>query len=226
MADAAKRNHRIFLIHATPLPIAAINGCFKTLWPEANLSNLLDDSLTADLQSAGKLDQKMIDRFIALAQYAASTGTDGILFTCSAFGPAIDACKKALSIPTMRPNEAMVQEALTYGDRLALMATFEPAIAPITAEIEEYASSLGRKAIVDPIFVPGAMKAAQEGNMAKHDELVAQAASEAKNADAVCFAQFSMTQAAEACARNSGKPVLTTPDSAVRLMRKLLTGNI
>ena len=214
---------RVFLIHATPLAIAPINDSFRKLWPEARLSNLLDDSLSADLQKAGEINQALTDRFIMLARYAHETGADGIIFTCSAFGPAINVCKEVLPIPVLRPNEAMVEEALTYGDRIALMATFEPAIPPITAEVLAYAASIGRSVTIAPIFVPDALKAAQAGDSAKHDALVTAAASEAKNADVVGFAQFSMSEAAEKCAEVSGKPVLTTPDSAVKLMRKLLT---
>jgi len=215
---------RIFLVHATPLAISAINDSFRKLWPEARLSNLLDDSLPADLQQAGKIDQALTDRFIKLAGYAHDAGADGIIFTCSAFGPAINACKEVLPIPVLRPNEAMVGEVMIYGDRIALMATFEPAIAPITAEVNDYAASIGRTVTIDRIYVPDALKAAQEGDQARHNELIAKAANDAKDADVIGFAQFSMSQAAaNLCAKVTGKPVLTTPDSAVKLMRKLLT---
>ena len=116
----------------------------------------------------------------------------------------------------------MVEEAMTYGDRIALMATFEPAIPPITAEVQAYAASIGRNVAIERVFVPGALKAAQEGDSARHDALVAEAANEARDVDVIGFAQFSMSEAAKKCAEVSGKPVLTTPDSAVKLMRKLL----
>jgi Asp/Glu/hydantoin racemase len=214
---------RIFLIHATPLAIAAINDSFRKLWPEAGLANLLDDSLSPDLQRAGKIDRSLTDRFLKLATYARDAGADGIIFTCSAFGPAINACKEVLPIPVLRPNEAMVGDALAHGDRLALMATFEPALAPITDEIHLYASSLGRRVAVDRVYVPGALEAAQKGDEARHDDLIARAAGGVQDADVICFAQFSMSQtAADMCAAISGRPVLTTPDSAVRRMRQLL----
>lgn len=216
---------RIVLIHATPLAIAPINDSFKKFWPEARLSNLLDDSLTADLQKAGGIDQALIDRFIKLSRYSHETGADGIIFTCSAFGPAINVCKEILPIPVLRPNEAMVEEALTHGDRIALMATFEPALPPITAEVEDYADSIGRHVTIKRIFVLDALKAAQEGDSARHDALIAAAADGARGADVIGFAQFSMSGAAEKCAEISGKPVLTTPDSAVTRMRRLLAGN-
>ena len=213
---------RIFLIHATPLAVAAINDSFRTLWPEAILSNLLDDSLPADLQRTGSVDSTLVQRFLALASYARDAGADGILFTCSAFGCAIDACKKELPIPVLRPNEAMIEEAFSHGDRMALVATFEPSIAALSDEFEQFAASIKRSVQVKQVFVPLALKASQDGDLARHNELISQACAEIDDVDVICFTQFSMTHAAESSAQRSGKTVLTTPASAVRRMRKML----
>ena len=214
--------HRIFLIHATPLAIPAINESVKRLWPEAEISNLLDDSLPRDLQRAGRLDAILTRRFVRLASYAQKAGGDGVIFTCSAFGTAIEACKRKLSIPVLKPNEAMIEEALGFGDTIGLVATFQPAIASITGEFHQYAEKIGRTINVEPIFVAGAFQAAQDGKMTVHDELVSAAATRLKDVDVVCFAQFSMTTAAALTANSTGLAVLTTPDSAVRLMQRLV----
>lgn len=80
---------RIALIHALSHSVAPINEAFARDWPEAVRMNLLDDSLSADLARNGRgLDAAMHERFQRLAQYAVDTGAQGILFTCSAFGPA------------------------------------------------------------------------------------------------------------------------------------------
>ena len=42
--------------------------------------------------------------------------------------------------------------------------------------------------------------------------------------DAIALAQFSLARSAAAIASATGKPVLTTPDSAVRKLRRLLDG--
>lgn len=225
MGNAAKPP-RVFLIHATPLAIPAINDSFRKLWPEARLSNLLDDSLPADLQQAGKIDSEITRRLMQLSRYAHEAGADGIVFTCSSFGAAIDFCKNEIPIPVLRPNEAMVEEAFRHGDRMAIIATFEPAIASISEEFHQMAASKNRGIRIDPVFVPGALKAAQSGDMALHNELVARACALAVDADVLCFAQFSMTPAAESSAAISGQTVLTTPDSAVKRIRSLLEQRI
>ncbi len=71
----------------------------------------------------------MTDRFLALARYAERDGAAAILFTCSAFGPCIDAVKQALpNIPVLKPNEAMIEEAVEAGGTVGLLATFAPTL--------------------------------------------------------------------------------------------------
>src|SRR5881628_3906798 len=101
---------RIALIHALAHSVEPINTALARDWPEATRMNLLDDSLSADLARSGQgLDASMHERFQRLAQYALDSGANGILFTCSAFGPCIDAvARRHPSVPVLRPNEAMV----------------------------------------------------------------------------------------------------------------------
>ena len=103
---------RICLIHAVRVAIDPVAEAFQSLWPEAELMNLLDETLSVDRQRDGMLTPKMTGRFLTLAQYAADVGVNGILFTCSAFGPAIEAVqKKHAPLPVLKPNEAMFKEA-------------------------------------------------------------------------------------------------------------------
>ena len=95
---------RIALIHATFVAIEPIVSAFRRLWPEARTTNLLEDSLSADLAAEGRLTGEMTARFVTLARYARGCGADAILFTCSAFGPAIDTAREGLDIPVLKPQ--------------------------------------------------------------------------------------------------------------------------
>src|SRR6185312_15729019 len=104
-------------------------NAFAAGWPEAKIFNVLDDSLPLDLTAEGELTQGIIERFRTLGNYAANAGTrtektQAILFTCSAFGPALDTVKREQSIPVLHPNEAAFEAALASGQRIALMTTF------------------------------------------------------------------------------------------------------
>jgi Asp/Glu/hydantoin racemase len=214
---------RISLIHATPLAIEPISDAFKRLWPDATTFNLLEDSLTADLRAAGGHIHAMSPRFVRLAQYAVNCGANAVLFTCSAFGPAIEQARAAVAVPVLKPNEAMIEEAVGLGARIALIATFEPSLAPIRKEFEEHAASQGKTLMLDSMLAEGAWDAIRSGDEARHDRLIAETCARAKHCDVVCFAQFSMTGAQRAASDAAGKPTLTTPDSAVRKLRSLVS---
>src|SRR6202158_3475637 len=92
-----------------------MEAAFARLWPDATLMNLLDDSLSADLARDGRLSAGMTDRFLVLGRYAASTGADAILFTCSAFGPCIEAvAREHAPMPVLKPSEAMIEQAAAH----------------------------------------------------------------------------------------------------------------
>ena len=207
---------RIALVHALRHSPPPIEAAFAALWPEARLMNLLDDSLSADLARDGALTPAMTRRFLDLAAYAVGTGCDGILFTRSAFGPCIDAVKAAHpGLPVLKPNEAMIEEAVAAGGRIGLMATFAPTLATMPAE---FPAGLE----LQPRMIDGALAALDRGDPAEHDRLAAEAARDLAGCDAIALAQFSLARAAGAVAAASGRPVLTTPESAVRKMRRLL----
>src|SRR5262245_36112959 len=110
---------RISLIHALRHSIAPIEASFARLWPEVRLMNVLDDSLSSDLARDGRLTDGMTERFLGLGRYVASTGADALLFTCSAFGPCIEAVKRAHApMPVLKPNEAMIEQAARAKARL------------------------------------------------------------------------------------------------------------
>jgi len=200
---------RIILIHALRESLAPTHEAFARLWPQPELRNILDDGLSADLERAGVLDERMTRRFLMLGRYAIQGGADAILFTCSAFGPCIDAVAADLApLPVRKPMAAMVAQAVAHGGRIGLVASFAPTLASLMAEFPA-----GHDVV--PILARGALSALERGDEREHDRLVVEAAGNA-NVDILALAQFSLARAAPALRMQSGKPVLTTPDSAVR----------
>src|SRR4051794_34928213 len=207
---------RIALIHALKHSIAPTEAAFAKAWPEARLMNLLDDSLSADLARDGALSDSMTERFLALGDYAAATGAEAILFTCSAFGPCIEAVAAAHApMPVLKPNEAMIEQAVTMGKRIGLLSTFPPTLVSMPPEFPASVQ-------VVPKLAEGALAALDRGDRVEHDRLIAEASRDLRDCDVIALAQFSIAATAPLVAEATGRPVVTTPDSAVRKLMKLL----
>ena len=209
---------RIALVHAVKVAIAPVEEAFRRHWPEAELSNLLDDSLSRDRNREGALTPQLSRRIASLAQYGVEAGANAVLYTCSAFGEAIEAVKRAQRVPVLRPNEAMLDDALRHGRRIGMLATFAPTVPALEAEMR----ALDPQINVKSVCVPEAMAALEAGDGATHDRLLALAAPKLDGCDVIILAQFSTARAREAVAQAVSCPVLTSPDSAVLRLRELL----
>src|SRR3954451_25194356 len=208
---------RIALIHALKHSIVPIEASFAKLWPEARLMNLMDDSLSADLARDGGLSDAMTERFLGLGRYAVGTGSDAILFTCSAFGPCIEAVARAHApMPVLKPNEAMIEQAAAKGKKIGLLSSFPPTLASMP---REFPASIQ----IVPKLAQGAMAALDSGYRATHDRLVVEASEDLSDCDLLGLAQYSMAPAAEQVAAATGRPVLPTPDSAVMKLKEMLS---
>ncbi|HUG24667.1 aspartate/glutamate racemase family protein [Piscinibacter sp.] len=210
---------RVALIHALAHSVAPINEALSRDWPECRRMNLLDDSLSVDLAArAGGLDEAMTARFIALGDYAVGTGADAILFTCSAFGPCIEAvARRHAGVPVLKPNEAMIEDAVASTGRIGLVASFAPTLQSMPAEFP-HGTDL-RLALAE-----GALAALDRGDVALHDECVASAARQLaqQGCDVIALAQFSLARSRPHVAESTGLPVLDTVSSAVRALKRRL----
>lgn len=207
---------RIALVHALAHSVAPINEALARDWPEATRMNLLDDSLSADLARSGSLDAAMHQRFQRLARYAIDCGSDAILFTCSAFGPCIEAVAVAhASLPVLKPNEAMIAEAVARGGPIGLIASFALTLRSMPPEFP--AGTELRCALAE-----GALEALNRGDAELHDELVARAAHQLadQGCRVIALAQFSLARARPLVEQRIGLPVLTTVDSAVAELKR------
>jgi Asp/Glu/hydantoin racemase len=220
---------RIILFHAIVEAMRPVHEALAASWPASESFDLFDSSLAPDLAAeGGTVLPAMIDRFITLSEYAASNVVAGrrasaILFTCSAFGPAIDAVRARLPIPVVKPNEAAFEEAIAAGPAITIVVTFGPSAAPMLAELHAMMRTAG--VTTDRVrthVVPGAFDAMKAGRLDEHDRLIAASVARLPVADAVVLGQFSMARAAADVRNASRANILTTPESAVRKLKMLV----
>lgn len=213
---------KIYLVHALEVSMAPVAASFRTQWPQARIAHLLDNSLFSDFGDDERLTNAMIERFRMIGRYCAFAGADAILFTCSAFGPAIDAVKAELTIPVLKPNEALYDAMLARRGRIALLATFAPSLPSMLSEIGTMARAQGVHVQVDTHLVEGALDALLANRPDEHHQRIADAAAGFAGHDAVAFAQFSMAPARPLAQSMTRIPIMTTPDSAIEKLRTLL----
>lgn len=223
--------------------IASSLPAFESLWPEAELVHLLDDSLAQDVGNSarGGDSASMTARFLALGRYARDgICCDGILFTCSAFGEHIEKVQLELrtpEFPVLKPNEAMMDKAAKLGQEgpVAVLSMFEPTLPSITRELQDLG---GGSLQLRPRFVPRALEALQAGDEPGCIEIIAQEAeaavteaqSQGEELSCIAFAMFSMARGRPAAEERLklllGErtiPVLSSPEMAVLQMKSLLS---
>ena len=215
---------RIALIHATAVAVDPISDAFKALWPDAEVVNILEDSLSVDRAKSVEISSDIMGRIAGLGHYAVNIGCGGVLFTCSAFGPAIEAFTEESAVPVLKPNEAMFETALMTGNRTGMIYTFDASRDSMEQEFRDAATRINPEGSITSVMAPGAMDALAAGDAETHNRLVAEAAWELGDMDAIILAQFSTSRAAGVVRAKTDVPVLTSPDAAVHKMKRLVSG--
>ncbi len=162
-----------------------------------------------------------------MAEYAANAGTAdtptaAILFTCSAFAPAIDKAKQRLNIPVLTPNEAAFDTALDYGSEIAIVVTFPPSADTLQQELAAIAANRGINVNITTHLAEGALAALQNGLAEEHDRLIRQTVERISGSEVIVLGQFSMARATAGITPRRSQRLLTTPDLAVQRLRQLV----
>ena len=213
---------RIGAVHALTASIAPVEAAFAQSWPEAEVVNLCDESLYADYSRWGCETEEITRRVTALLEYSAQSGAEGILFSGSLFSKSVQAARTKLSIPVLTAYEAMIEAAFAEGNRLGLLATVPDTIVAIERDAGDYGDARGRTFTLRSQLVVGAMEALRAGDSSRHDALVAEAATELEDCEALMLAQHSMGPARRLINTVPGRQVLTSPDTAVLKLKRLV----
>lgn len=214
----------ITLIHAVDIAIEPIKKAFEELWPEAQLVHLWDQSLSIERAKSEHITPELYRRISDLTEMAIQTGTDAIMFTCSAFGEAIEQVVPKTSVPVLKPNEAMFKQALAMKMPITMIGSFSPAMEGMEKEYYLEAQSQDVDAKLTSVCVPESRIALGHGDVNTHNQLVVEAALALPNESAYMLAHFSSAYAKTALEQATGKPVLSSPHCAVLHLKCLLEG--
>jgi len=168
------------------------------------------------------LDEASIrSRIIDLGQQAVNDQVDAILYTCSAFGEAIEAAKNKFSLPILKPNESAFKKAIHAASDVNILVTFEPSLNLLTNEFEIMSKGLDIK--IKGHLINDALKLLKQEEAQAHNEKIIDAVKEIPAEETVILGQFSMARAADEIEINMpDRLVLNTPDAAVIELKELL----
>jgi len=218
---------KVAIIHTSAVSLEELKGLFKEILPEVEVINIIDDSLLEEVKKNDGLTSAIIGRMCTYAQVAEKLGVDLIFNQCSSVGEAAEIAKKCVSIPLLRVDEAMAEEACALGTKIGVIATVKSTMRPSCNLIKQKAELINKKVEVNEFLVDGALDILmKEKNLAKHNELVLDAIKKAAKAnDVIVLAQGSMT-AILPYITDVDKPVLTSPRLGVLKAKKLLMKDV
>lgn len=200
----------------------AIGEAFAELWPEAELFHVLDESLYLDFAGGKPQTDETGERVSRLLHYAADCKADGLLFTGSVFGRWVEAARADMDIPCLTSHEAMIEEAFTHGSRLGILTTVSGSLKCLVDDIDRYSKAQGQPITITDHIEDAARPIILAGDIETHDRMVADAADKMTDCDCLMLGQFSMANAISKFTDMPDRPVLTSPHTAVRKLKRLL----
>ncbi len=214
---------KIAIVHTSFVSVEDLKQLFAEIIPEAKLTHIVDDSLLAEVMENGYATPQVVKRVCDYYINADSQGVDAIFNQCSSVGEAADVASKLIKTPVLKVDEAMAEEAVKLGSKIAVVATVASTMGPSTRLIKHKAKEAGKEIEIVECLVDGALKVLmQEGDRAKHNQLVKEKMiSIQDDVDVFVLAQGSMVVLLPELA-DIQKPVLTSPRMGVQKMRIVL----
>ena len=210
---------RVAFLHTGAVVIAPVAELAREFLPGVDTVNYLDDRIVADLRDESRA-AGVAARVAELVRAAKTAGADAVMLTCSSISQLAVTTADEVGIPVLRIDEAMADEAVATGDRIAVLATLPTTLEPTLALIGERADLAGARPTVVSEVIDGAFAAVSGGDRASHDRLVADAITRVADADVVVLAQASMASAADAA--HVDVPVLTSLRPGIQRLRDIV----
>jgi hypothetical protein len=204
---------RIACLHTAESNVAVFAEAARGLGiAEGALSHAVRPDFLRAAEYTGGLTAE-IEHEAAAALVELAEGADAVLLTCSTIGPAATRAGAIATVPVLRADAALAEQAVRRYRALVVLCAAESALEPTTRLFDAAARRAG---VAVPVsLVPGAWPYFREGDVAAYRAAIAEAADDAYDAgaDLVALAQASMSGAAALVRR--GPAPLTSPPAGL-----------
>jgi Asp/Glu/hydantoin racemase len=218
------KRKKLGLVHTSATLVPVFAQLCKDKLPNADVFNIVDDSLVKGIIAAGSLTAQISRRVAAYLESAELAGADYIMVTCSSIGPAVEAAAKLITVPVLRVDLPMADRAVQTGRKIGVVATLRTTLEPTADLVQRRAGQAGKQIELTSRLCEGAFDALMNGDSAKHDALVAAALKElSRQVDVIVLAQASMARVVDGLAAADKRvPILASPALAVDYLATVL----
>lgn len=192
--------------------------------PEAAVMHLCDDTIQRDNIRAGVGVIPKVN-YLKFGQYAHNlqeAGVDMILLACSTFNYAAELARPMIDIPIMQIDRPMMEQAVSHGKRIGLLATL-PTTVPSSERLLRIVAGEHKKEIeITTVLRHEAFKAFQEGDIETHNTILLEEIEELSDkVDSIVMAQLSMSAVAPHL-NNTRVPVYDSGSTCFSRLRDML----
>ena len=212
----------VVVVHTGPATVQPIKQQFQSILPDVRVVNIMDDSLLNDVIAAGHLTEAVTGRIFSYMQMGQQMGAVALLNACSSVGEAASVARSALTIPLIKIDEVMAEQAVASGPRIGVVATVKTTLEPTVRLIKAKAAAAGRQIEVIEALAEGGFQALLDGRAEEHDDIVKLTIRTlASKVDVIVLAQVSMARLIPSLT-DMTVPVLSSAQSGVEAVRSAL----
>ena len=214
---------RLAIIHTSPATIEPLKALAAELLPAVDVVNFVDDSILPELARNGGDLSAVEDRWTHYTRFAEQVGADAILSACSSVGELVASARQQLSVPIVRIDEAMAEEAVRRAVHIGVAATLPTTLRPTLNLLRAKAEALGKTVRIEPLLVEDAYRRLMAGDKAGHDEILAAALADlAGRVEIVVLAQASMARVVATLPAGEQHRFLSSPRLGMERVRLAL----
>ena len=214
---------KLAIIHTTSATVDSMKALAAEILPGSELVNFVDDSILPQLgQNGGDLTE-VEERLVHYARFAEQVGADVILEACSSVGEVVAKMQSAVSIPIVRIDEGMAEQAVRRGEHLGVAATLSTTLQPTTRLLRAKAQAIGKEVKITSLLIEGAYQKLMAGDREGHDNLLVEKLQElARTTNVVVLAQASMARVLPRLSPADQDKILVSPRIAMERVQNVI----
>lgn len=213
----------IALIHTVKTVAVSFDETLKQyVGEEVKVHNLWDDFLANNPNEVGEFTIENRNRLFFDIKSAEMTGADLIVVTCSTLTPVVNMIRPFVRVPLIAIDDAMGRKAVTYGEKILILATAGSTREPLTDKLLAEAEKIGKQVRIDFRDNAEAFQAMKAVQMDRHDALLLEMAKEISGYDCVVLAQASMAHLDKKIEEICKIPVLSSPTLCLEQVKETL----